>query len=188
MATPLTLLDALLRGTLLALLLLMAAVLGPLYKLLKKLIPDNLQLIFVPFLEGERTPNLPDATGSLHGMTLGSLTRENLARAAAEGVVCALVDALGCLEDATAPASRVLLTGGAAASPAVQAVAAALFPVSVAMPSPGEYVALGAARQAAWVTAGTVDPPVWELVVRELPPSEAHPEVVDAYRAVRPWS
>ena len=77
---------------------------------------------------------------------------------------------------------------GAAASPAVQAVAAALFPVSVAMPSPGEYVALGAARQAAWVTAGTVDPTVWELVVRELPPSEAHPEVVAAYRAVRPWS
>ena len=57
-----------------------------------------------------------------------------------------------------------------------------------AMPAPGEYVALGAARQAAWAAAGTADPPVWELVVRELPPSEAHPEVVAAYRAVRPWS
>ena len=145
-------------------------------------------LVHVPFLEGERTPNLPDATGSLHGMTLSSLTRENLARAAVEGVVCSLVDALGCLEDAPSTASRVLLTGGAAASPAVQAVAAALFPVPVAMPAPGEYVALGAARQAAWAAAGTADPPVWELVVRELPPSEAHPEVVAAYRAVRPWS
>ncbi|MFT3889307.1 MAG: FGGY family carbohydrate kinase [Arachnia sp.] len=149
-------------------------------------------LVYVPFLEGERTPNLPDATGSLHGMTLGSLTRENLARAAVEGLVCSLVDALACLTGATgsgdAPAvRRVLLTGGAAASPAVQAAAARLFPVPVAMPAPGEYVALGAARQAAWVHAGAAEPPTWGIDVTPVADAEPTPDVLTAYRAVRPW-
>jgi xylulokinase len=47
----------------------------------------------------------------------------------------------------------VLLIGGAARSTAVQAVASGIFGVPVSVPSPGEYVALGAARQAAWVLA-----------------------------------
>ncbi|WP_313357847.1 FGGY-family carbohydrate kinase, partial [Microbacterium sp.] len=45
-------------------------------------------LVLQPWFEGERTPNLPDATASLFGMTLASTTRENLARAAIEGVLC----------------------------------------------------------------------------------------------------
>jgi len=145
-------------------------------------------LVFVPYMEGERTPNLPDATGSIHGATLTSMTRENLARAAVEGIVCSLVDALECLTDAGGQAGRVLLTGGAAASPAVQAASATLFPVPVAMPAAGEYVALGAARQAAWAASGEKEAPVWALPVEELPVAEHATEVVAAYRAVRPWS
>ncbi|HMT87873.1 MAG TPA: xylulokinase [Arachnia sp.] len=144
-------------------------------------------LVHVPFLEGERTPNLPEATGSLHGMTLGSLTRENLARAAVEGVVCSLVDALACLTDATEAVSRVLLTGGAAASPAVREVASRLFPVPVLLPEPGEYVALGAARQAAWALSGGADAPEWPVRMSSLPAVPATPAVLEAYRAVRPW-
>lgn len=145
-------------------------------------------LVFVPFMEGERTPNLPDATGSLHGATLTSMTRENLARAAVEGVLCSLVDALDCLRASGGEVRRVLLTGGAAASPAVQAIAPTLFDVPLAMPPAGEYVALGAARQAAWADAGTGEPPVWPLEVVDLPAAGHEPGVVEAYRSVRPWS
>ena len=145
-------------------------------------------LVFVPYMEGERTPNLPDATGSLHGLTLTSMTRENLARSAVEGIVCSLVDALDCLVDSGAQVERVLLTGGAAASSAVQSVAPRLFPVPVAMPAAGEYVALGSARQAAWAHSGEAEPPTWKLEVTDLPKGEPDPSVVERYRSVRLWS
>lgn len=144
-------------------------------------------LVFVPFMEGERTPNLPEATGSMHGATLKSMTRENLARATVEGIVGSLVDALACLTQSGGQAERVLLTGGAAASPAVQAVAPTLFPTPVAMPPAGEYVALGAARQAAWVLSGEAEPPSWGREDRELS-GDAAPEVMEQYRRYRPWS
>ena len=51
-------------------------------------------LVLQPYFEGERTPNLPDATATLFGMTLASTTRENLARAAIEGMLCGLADGL----------------------------------------------------------------------------------------------
>jgi xylulokinase len=60
---------------------------------------------------------------------------------------------------------RVLLIGGAAASTAVQEIAPDLFGVPVAVPSPGEYVAVGAARQAAWSLAGGEHPPRWDVDV-----------------------
>lgn len=144
-------------------------------------------LVFVPFMEGERTPNLPEATGSMHGATLTSMTRENLARATVEGIVGSLVDALACLTSSGGQAGRVLLTGGASASPAVREVAAGMFPVPVALPPAGEYVALGAARQAAWVASGEAEPPVWGLEVEELT-GESRPEVVERYRRFRPWN
>lgn len=144
-------------------------------------------LVFVPYLEGERTPNLPEATGTLHGLTLGSMTPANLARAAVEGIVCSLVDALTCLTDGGARVDRVLLTGGAAASPALQAVAAELFAAPVEMPAAGEYVALGAARQAAWAAGGGEEPPAWPLASTPLWGHGKAPEVVERYRSVRPW-
>ncbi len=79
--------------------------------------------------------------------------------AAVEGVLCGLADALDALRAAGAPASRALLVGGAARSRAVQAVAPSLLGLPVSLPSPAEYVALGAARQAAWVLAGSDDRP-----------------------------
>ena len=69
------------------------------------------------------------------------------------------VRAVGC------PVRRVLLIGGASASHAVQEVAADLFGAPVAIPAPGEYVALGAARQAAWALVGDEQPPVWDVDV-----------------------
>lgn len=105
-------------------------------------------LALVPYFEGERTPNLPDATASLSGMTLASTTRENLARAAVEGLLSGLGAGLDALRAHGVPLRRVLLVGGGARSEAVQRIAPLVFGLEVEVPEPGEYVALGAAEQA----------------------------------------
>ncbi|WP_172407840.1 xylulokinase [Microbacterium sp. AISO3] len=110
-------------------------------------------LTLVPYFEGERTPNLPDATASLTGMTLASTTRENLARGAVEGMLAGLGAGLDALRDQGVPLRRVLLVGGGARSAAVQQIAPAVFGLDVEVPAPGEYVALGAAEQARRVAA-----------------------------------
>ncbi len=133
-------------------------------------------LVLVPYLEGERTPNRPDATGALHGLTLATAHRENLARAAVEGLLCGLADAVDALEESGVPVRRVFLIGGGARSAAVQAIAPAVLGRPVVVPAPGEYVADGAARQAAWVLGGTTAPPDWEpagSAVREADPTPA---------------
>ncbi|WP_433586038.1 xylulokinase [Microbacterium hydrocarbonoxydans] len=108
-------------------------------------------LTLVPYFEGERTPNLPDATASLTGMTLASTTRPNLARAAVEGMLRGLGAGLDALRDLGIPLERALLIGGGAQSEAVRAIAPEVLGLPVEVPEPGEYVALGAARQAAQV-------------------------------------
>ncbi|WP_425840081.1 xylulokinase [Microbacterium sp. PA5] len=113
--------------------------------------PGAAGLTLVPYFEGERTPNLPDATASLTGMTLASTTRENLARAAVEGMLRGLGAGVDALRAAGVPIERALLIGGAAQSEAVRRVAPDVLGVPVELPAPGEYVALGAARQAAWM-------------------------------------
>ncbi|MDI2033457.1 xylulokinase [Paenarthrobacter nitroguajacolicus] len=118
-------------------------------------------LTMVPYFEGERTPNLPDATGSLHGMTLSNYTPANLARAAIEGVICSLADGLAALQAQGVAARRIILVGGGAQSEAVQQVAASAFGLPVFVPNPGEYVADGAARQAAGVLTGQL--PDWPV-------------------------
>jgi len=108
-------------------------------------------LHLVPYFEGERTPNLPDATASLTGMTLASTTRENLARAAVEGMLSGLSAGLAALRDLGVPLERAILIGGGAQSEAVRRIAPEVLGLDVDVPAPGEYVALGAARQAASV-------------------------------------
>ena len=118
-------------------------------------------LVLLPYLDGERTPDLPDAHGSLHGMTRGNATPGNLARAAVEGMLCGLADAVDALVAVGVVPRRVLLVGGAARSAAVRAVLPSLLGVPVVVPEAGEYVARGAARQAAWCLTGGL--PEWEL-------------------------
>ena len=118
-------------------------------------------LVLVPYLEGERTPNRPLATGAVHGLTLRTATPAHLARAAVEGMLCALADGLDAMLAHGAVARRVILVGGGAASEAVRRIAPQVFGCPVLVPPPGEYVALGAARQAAWVTLGGDEPPEW---------------------------
>jgi xylulokinase len=111
-------------------------------------------IVLVPYFEGERTPNLPDAKASISGLTLANNSRENLARAAIEGMLCGLNAGLDALLAAGVQCKRIILVGGAATSPAVQQIAGQIFGVPVLIPTPGEYVANGAARQAASVALG----------------------------------
>jgi xylulokinase len=117
----------------------------------------------VPYLEGERTPNLPLATGAVHGLTLANSQPANLARAVVEGMLCGLAAGLDALVAQGVSVTGVHLIGGAARSEAVCRIAPSVFGVPVTVPSPGEYVADGAARQAAWVLSGAAEPPVWDL-------------------------
>ena len=119
--------------------------------------PGSGGLTLLPYLDGKRTPNRPDATGVITGLT-SATSRADLARAAVEGLLCSLADAVDALN---ADIRRILLIGGAARNPAVQHLAPPIFGKTVEVPTPAEYVALGAARQAAWALAGTTQPPNW---------------------------
>lgn len=141
-------------------------------------------LVLLPYLDGERTPNLPDSSGSLHGLTRSNLTPANVARAAVEGMLCGLADAVDALRRTGVRPRRVLLIGGAAASAAVREIAATVFDVPVVVPAEGQYVARGAALQAAWALAGG-ELPTWPVAT--VARFEPHPEqqVRDAYAAAR---
>ncbi|HJP74269.1 MAG TPA: xylulokinase [Pseudonocardiaceae bacterium] len=118
-------------------------------------------LVLVPYLEGERTPDKPEATGSLHGLTMRTMSAAHLARAAVEGMLCGLADGLDALVAQGVRVGRVLLVGGGARSEAVARIAPSIFGRPVVIPPPGEYVADGAARQAAWALSGQPEPPQW---------------------------
>jgi xylulokinase len=102
----------------------------------------------IPYFEGERTPNLPDATASITGLTMANGTRENFARACIEGMLRGLSVGRELIEQSGSEIRGIQLIGGAAANPGVRAVAKDMFGELVTVPAPAEYVALGAARQA----------------------------------------
>jgi xylulokinase len=143
-------------------------------------------LTLLPYLDGERSPNRPDASGVLRGLTSTNTTQENLARAAVEALLCSLADAIGNLADCGITAQRVILIGGAARSEAVRRIAPAIFGVPVTVPPPAEYVALGAARQAAWALSGAESPPQWPLAGTSAEyTAEPDPLVRERYAALR---
>jgi xylulokinase len=142
-------------------------------------------LVLVPYLEGERTPDRPDATGTLHGLTLTSSTPAHLARAAVEGLLCGLADGLEALVAQGAEVHRVLLVGGGARSEALRRVAPAVLGCPVVVPEPSEYVADGAARQAAWVLSGEGAPPVWAAAGTQVFEADPTPSVRERYASVR---
>ena len=141
--------------------------------------PGSGGLVLVPYFEGERTPNLPHAKASLHGMTIASTTRENLARAAHEGMLSGLGAGLDAVRAVGVRDRRLLLIGGAAHSTAVQTVASQVFDSPVVVPAPGEYVAEGAAVQAAWVLTG--QRPDWQIDTVAEPDTDHHPEIREQY-------
>lgn len=142
-------------------------------------------LVLVPYLEGERTPDRPHATGELKGLTLHTSTPAHLARAAVEGMLCGLADGLDALIAQGARADRIILVGGGARSEAVRRIAPQVFGRPVVVPPPGEYVADGAARQAAWVALGGDTPPAWSIGDTEEYTGEAVPAIRERYAHAR---
>jgi xylulokinase len=127
--------------------------------------PGAQGLVMVPYLEGERTPNKPNASGAFHGLRLANSSPAHLARAALEGLACLLADGLDAIVHLGIPARRAVLIGGGARSEAFRRIAPTVLGLPIAVPPPGEYVADGAARQAArlvlgesphWLRRGTV--------------------------------
>jgi xylulokinase len=146
-------------------------------------------ITLLPYLDGERTPNRPDANGVLRGLTTANATPENLARAAVEAVLCSLADAI---EHVTATTGvvpeRIVLIGGAAQSSAIRMIAPAIFGVPVTVPEAAEYVALGAARQAAWALArsrGGAELPAWPTRPSRTYTAEPFPGVRERYAMLR---
>jgi xylulokinase len=149
--------------------------------------PGSEGVTFVPYLEGERTPSLPDARGELVGLTLANMTPANLARATIEGVLWSLAYGIQVLRQETGDISRITLTGGAAQSAAVREIAPAVFGLPIASTEVFESVAVGAAKQAAWALTGAL--PDWPVpYVSERQPSAADvsaaAEIGDRYQSV----
>ncbi|MBF4575404.1 xylulokinase [Frondihabitans sp. VKM Ac-2883] len=142
--------------------------------------PGSDGLVLVPYFVGERTPNRPEATASLTGMTPRTMSRPHLARAAIEGMLCSLADGLAAIEATGTTVERLFLIGGAAQNSAVRAIAAQVFGRDITVPEAGEYVALGAAVQAAWLLTGSR--PTWELASVVIA-ADPHPGVLESYRA-----
>ena len=142
-------------------------------------------LTLLPYFEGERTPNRPTATGVFSGMNIANSNPADIARAMIEGMLSGLADAVAALENLGVDIKRVLIIGGAAKNPAVGQIASALFGRPVLIPPAGEYVADGAAKQAAWALLGGATPPVWDLGKATHIEAAATPEVLEKYRTLR---
>jgi xylulokinase len=110
-------------------------------------------LVLLPYLDGERTPNRPHATGVLAGIR-SDVTREQVARAAVEGVVCSLLDGLDALAAHARCDGTLYLVGGGSRSEAFRQVLADLSGREVTVPAETELVATGACVQAAAVATG----------------------------------
>ena len=107
-------------------------------------------------------------------------------------MLCSLADAVDCLRPCGITPGRVVLTGGAARSAAVRTIAPAVFGLPVAVPEAAEYVALGAARQAAWALAASSSagsspgaPPDWQARASETYEGAPVPGVREQYAALR---
>lgn len=107
-------------------------------------------LLFLPYLNGERTPNLPLATGVFHGLTTSTMAPAHMARAVMEGVTLGLAYGLNRFRTLGIRPSEIRLTGGGSKSPVWRQMCADIFGVSTVCLKSAEGAALGSAVQAAY--------------------------------------
>lgn len=110
-------------------------------------------VMFLPYLNGERTPNLPNGTGVLHGLRPTNMTPANIARAAVEGATLGLAYGLKRFRDLGMNPTEIRLTGGGSKSSVWRQIAADCFNAEVVTLSTSEGAALGGAIQAAYAQA-----------------------------------
>jgi xylulokinase len=109
-------------------------------------------LLWLPFLMGERVPDLPNATGTLRGIRPGTLRPGHLYRAALEGTSLNLALGFERLQALGVKVEEVRLTGGAASNPLWRQILADVFGAPVQVLQETESAALGGALQACWAT------------------------------------
>lgn len=143
-------------------------------------------LTVVPYFEGERSPNLPHAAGAVHGVTTRNFTSANVARAAVEGLLASMAFCIDTISAQGVDVERIFLVGGGARSEAVRRIAPAIWNRPVHVPTPAEYVALGAARQAAWTLSQRDSPPPWSFGVTVTYEADPTPQMLEQYRAAQP--
>ena len=107
-------------------------------------------LLLLPYLAGERTPNLPRGCGVLHGISVRNLTAPHLARAAMEGVTLGLAYGLDRFRALGVTPTEIRITGGGSQSPFWRQLCADIFGVPTVCLTSSEGAALGGAVQAAW--------------------------------------
>ena len=110
-------------------------------------------LVLLPYLAGERTPNVPDGSGTLLGLNAATFTGGHLARAAMEGATMGMNYGLRRLATLGVKAKEIRVTGGGAKSPVWRQLMADIFGVPVVAMVEDEGAALGGALQAAWCVA-----------------------------------
>ncbi|MBJ7387411.1 MAG: Hsp70 family protein, partial [Mycolicibacterium sp.] len=114
-----------------------------------------------------------------------NMSSANVARAAVEGLLSSIAFCLDQIDAQGIEVRRVILVGGGARSEAVRRIAPAILGKPVHVPTPAEYVALGAARQAAWVLSESDEPPSWSFGVTATYEAEPTPGVLERYRAAQ---
>jgi xylulokinase len=139
-----------------------------------ELAPGADGILMLPYLSGERTPNLPHATGSIDGLTDDNATPELLVRAALDGVAAGLAYCVDALADLGISAPSVTVVGGGAIHPTWQQAVADATGVTVEVRSGVEHAARGAAVQASAVVRG--------LTAQDVA-AQWQPEVVGEVRA-----
>lgn len=140
-------------------------------------------LTLLPYFEGERTPDLPNARASLLGASLDNFTRPNLARATIEGMLASQVVLLDAMRRCDISVGRLFLIGGAAQNHAVHQILPQMIDVPLLLPDPGEYVGKGAALQATAALTGEFAN--WAPAIRSLTPAEPEPIIMAQHQAAK---
>jgi xylulokinase len=107
-------------------------------------------VVFLPFFNGERTPNLPAGRASINGVNATNFTRENIARAAMESAIFGMRCGLEAFQALGFKAREIRITGGGSKSPAWRQMAADILNLPVKRPVNAEAAAMGGAIQALW--------------------------------------
>lgn len=120
--------------------------------------PGGDGLTFLPFLNGERTPDLPQARGSLLGIAMNNLTAEHMLRATIEGVTFGVLAGLDLIL-AGEPVEKIVLIGGGARSAGWRQLLADATGCQIETPTQDEAGALGAAMQSIFAYQASVGEP-----------------------------
>lgn len=115
-----------------------------------KVAPGSEGLLLLPYLEGERTPNVPNGTGVYFGVTARTFTAGHFARAAMEGVTLGMNYGLRRLAELGVNPKQIRATGGGAKSAVWRQIMADVFNAEVVTLQVSEGAAYGAALQALW--------------------------------------